>query len=210
MSRREFPPMVYAEIVRCSIEECDGIANRSARGCRGWCAMHYTRWRRHGDPLATKRTPNGETRSFYEKIVLTYDGDDCLIWPYNRFPSGYGAMYSPTGTTRVSRAVCEDVNGAPPTSTHQAAHSCGKGHLGCVTKRHLSWKTPSQNQLDRIAHGTDIGGSRHPGAKLVDDDIRNIRLMADLFTQRQLGSRFGVSKTMISNILRGKNWGKVL
>ncbi|MBZ9922605.1 hypothetical protein LB579_33660, partial [Mesorhizobium sp. BR1-1-7] len=23
----------------------------------------------------------------------------------------------------------------------QAAHSCGKGHLGCAAKRHLSWKT---------------------------------------------------------------------
>lgn len=31
---------------RCSIEECDKpISSRT------WCQMHYTRWKRHGDPL---------------------------------------------------------------------------------------------------------------------------------------------------------------
>lgn len=33
----------------CSIEGCDGVHQ-----ARGWCAMHYTRWVRHGDPLSTQ------------------------------------------------------------------------------------------------------------------------------------------------------------
>lgn len=36
----------------CSIQGCgQNVA------CRGWCSKHYTRWQRHGDPLAVTRTP---------------------------------------------------------------------------------------------------------------------------------------------------------
>lgn len=36
--------------MECSIEGC---ASRAI--CRGWCTKHYTRWKRHGDPLTVTR-----------------------------------------------------------------------------------------------------------------------------------------------------------
>lgn len=36
---------VTVRVPKCSIEGCPAPA-----GTRGWCATHYTRWRRHGDP----------------------------------------------------------------------------------------------------------------------------------------------------------------
>ncbi|MGH7088389.1 MAG: hypothetical protein ACREE4_23275 [Stellaceae bacterium] len=49
-----------AEPKPCSVEGC-----RKPQRERGWCTMHYTRWRRHSDPLYvplsgadTKRCPN--------------------------------------------------------------------------------------------------------------------------------------------------------
>lgn len=36
----------------CSVEEC-GLKHRG----NGWCNMHYQSWKRHGDPLASPRTP---------------------------------------------------------------------------------------------------------------------------------------------------------
>ena len=36
--------------MNCSIKNC----SRSVE-CRGWCKMHYTRWRRHGDPEFRKK-----------------------------------------------------------------------------------------------------------------------------------------------------------
>lgn len=54
----------------------------------------------------------------------------------------------------VARMVCEEVNGPPPTPAHQAAHSCGKGHLGCITPQHLRWATQVENEADKLIHGT--------------------------------------------------------
>ncbi|WP_292637037.1 hypothetical protein [Mesorhizobium sp.] len=51
---------------------------------------------------------------------------------------------------RVSRLVCEEVHGPPPSPDHEAAHSCDNGDLGCATKRHLSWKTPKENTADKF------------------------------------------------------------
>lgn len=34
---------------RCAVEDCDG-----AIAGHGYCALHYSRWRRHGDPLVRK------------------------------------------------------------------------------------------------------------------------------------------------------------
>lgn len=36
-----------AQSLTCSIPDCNSPNDR-----RGWCAKHYTRWYRHGDPLA--------------------------------------------------------------------------------------------------------------------------------------------------------------
>lgn len=44
----------------CSIEGCD----RKSRA-RGWCNLHWRRWRNHGDPLYTP--PDDETR-FWSRV----------------------------------------------------------------------------------------------------------------------------------------------
>lgn len=49
----------------CSIEGCP-----KAAVCRGWCDMHYTRWKRHGNPLALK--PRGPAPTIKRCII-----DEC-------------------------------------------------------------------------------------------------------------------------------------
>lgn len=43
-------------VIRCSIDDC----NMSCKS-RGWCATHYMRWRKHGDPLFTLKPRGGLT-----------------------------------------------------------------------------------------------------------------------------------------------------
>lgn len=185
----------------CSIPDCG-----KPQKARTYCTAHYQRWKKRGDPLV-KMTLHGEVQHYYNSVVLHYDGDDCLMWPYGERASGYGGLYRNGKPRVVSRILCEDVNGPPPTPDHEAAHSCGNGHLGCVTKAHLSWKTPKENNDDRLIHGTHNRGERHGKAKLTESQVREIRSLKGIIGIHKLAVRFGVSKTAVADIHKGRNWG---
>jgi hypothetical protein len=60
---------------------------------------------------------------------------------------------------------------------------------------------------DKIRDGTDPKGERHPRAKLTQDDVDEIRIMRGFgFTHKELGRMYGVSRSNISQILRGESW----
>lgn len=173
---------------------------------RGWCAKHWNRWRTTGDPLAVKKTPPGQALQFYRDVVLTYTGDDCLLWPYKR-RSGYGEIGAKRKLQYVHRLVCEHANGPPPTPTHEAAHSCGRGHDGCCSQKHLRWATPAENAHDRIAHGTEGYGEKNGFAKLTDADGQNIRSLRGKKSQRAIAAMYGVTQPCVFKIQTGITWG---
>lgn len=139
---------------------------------------------------------------------VSFQGDDCLIWPFSRKgPFGYGGLgYNGKGYY-AHTFMCELVHGPKPTEKHQAAHTCGNGHLGCVNPRHLEWKTGRGNQLDRAVHGTKAaGGHRGPRRKLTPENVEVIRAMRGIKTQIALAAEFGVTHTTIRDIQTGKSW----
>lgn len=170
------------------------------------CAMHHQRWLRYGDVNAKKIASKGEPWAFYQR-ALEYDGDDCLLWPYSKFPSGYANMQIDGKTRTVSRMVCEAVNGVPPAPNYDAAHSCGRGHLGCITKRHLSWKTRSENIADMVGHGTARRGVKNPLSKLKEDEVREIHRLRGTDTHESIAAKFGISRTVVTRIYSGDRWG---
>lgn len=189
----------------CSVDGCKGNAHYSAKGSKGVCGLHYKRLWRHGDPLGGS-TGWAECLSFYRDVLLSYEGNDCRFWPYGKTKGGYGIISLRGKRGTVSRFLCEDIYGPPPTPEHEAAHSCGKGHLGCATKRHLSWKTPAENQADRIAHGTDGRGERHSQAKLTEEKVIEIRSRSHNETHASIAEDYGVSRRTISEICARRTW----
>lgn len=183
----------------CSIIDCG-----KPHLAKGFCKAHYQRLRNHGDPLGGG-TSRREAESFYQDVVMLYDGDECLIWPYTR-SNGYGQMWENGKMVTVSRLLCKDINGPAPTPKHEAAHSCGKGHEGCVTKRHLSWKTHSENCEDKIVHDTHNRGERHGRSKLSNPQAREILSLKGQETQKAIAVRYGVSRSTVAMIHNGKNW----
>lgn len=187
----------------CLIEGCDHPVK-----ARGYCSRHYQRLMTFGDPLGGG-TYSGEPRRFFEETVLTYKGDDCLIWPYGKDQNGYGKIHVGDTIRFVHRLACEAINGPPPSKDHQAAHSCGNGRGGCVNPNHTRWATQVENEKDKLIHGTHIRGENNVSSKFKETDIHKIRqsYAKGEYTQRQLGDKYGVHQVYISQIITGKKWG---
>lgn len=170
----------------CSVDGCGkGIK------ARGLCKLHYDRGlRTHSLP------PRSSTARDWIQTNLSFDGDECLIWPFSTDTYGYGILKLSSQSTSASRYTCILAHGEPPSERHQAGHSCGKGHLGCVNQKHLRWVTPLENQADKILHGT-------ANNKITDEEVLEIRSLRGSASIRALGERFNVHHTTISQIQRG-------
>lgn len=185
----------------CKLEGCNKRVYQ-----RGYCNAHYKRLWRHGDPLKG-RTPQGEPINWLLSHV-DYKEEDCLLWPYGKYSNGYARVNVP-GKRDASAAnfMCRKAHGEPPSEEHEAAHSCGMGHIGCINPRHLSWKTKKENNQEKIVHGTSGRGEKHNLSKLTEHDVHTIRALKGKKTQSQIAAAFGVTQTTISHIHRGKSWG---
>jgi hypothetical protein len=151
-----------------------------------------------------RKAPKGEPTRWIEQHKH-FDGDECLIWPFAKNHKGYGVINDEGATRRVHRIMCEHRHGAPPSPAHQAAHSCGKGHLGCVNKMHLDWKTPKDNHADLAAHGTLNIGQRNGSAKLSPQEVAAIRSARGI-SQDALAKQFGVTRSAVYSIINGRTW----
>lgn len=175
----------------CSVEGCDRPIN-----AHSLCLMHYKRSRRNGSPHAVQRPANGEAEAWLVAHA-GHVGDECLIWPFWRDKYGYGS----------SRDMCQMAHGKPPTKNHQAAHSCGNGHKGCVHPGHLRWATRGENQTEMVEHGNSQRGEKNWNAKLTVEQVRAIRQEAPFAkSYASVAGRFAVVRQTVSDIMRGKSW----
>ena len=154
----------------------------------------------------TKRTraKPGEARAFILKAFAS-DTDNCIIWPFALSPDGYAyaGKLDGSGSGLVSREVCKECHG-PGFANAEAAHLCRTP--ACINPKHLCWKTAKENTADRKVHGTENTGTQNGHSKLTWDQVSQIRLAKGLKTQKQLGLEFGVSASVICQILNGKIW----
>lgn len=187
----------------CSLPDCG-----KPHDAYGYCRAHGARWKRHGDPLAGGKAfpPRGEIETFFRTKVLTATGPECLVWPYSRSGAGYGEIFLDGKRRHVHRLACEHRNGPPPTPEHEAAHSCGCGHDGCVTPAHLDWKTGKGNAADRRVHGTDTIGEQNGCSVLTETQVREIRALWPQEKLQDIGDRFGVTKQAVWYIVHRRNW----
>lgn len=74
----------------------------------------------------------------------------------------------------------------------------------------LSWGTNSQNQMDRVTHGTDMRGEKHFATTLTDDIVRQIRQEhAAGLSCRQLGKKHQIHYATAARIVRRESWAHV-
>lgn len=188
----------------CSVTGCNGNAHRLAYGRRGYCSAHYQRLLCHGD-AAHGRPLNGTPMNW----LLSHSahvGDACLIWPFSRDRYGYGQVRYEGRLEGAHRLMCAIAQGAAPSLEHQAAHSCGRGHNGCVHPKHLRWATLEENKADMIDHGTVMRGEENGQAKLTEDQVREILSARGSVSQLALARQFSVSPRTIRRIHNNEAW----
>ena len=181
----------------CKIVDCN-----SQSKTMGYCSKHYQRVQKHGDP--NLETNKGKLLPFLE-ASLSYDGDDCLRWPFS-LANGRGQAFVDGERHGAARAMCIMAHGEPPTPEHQSAHSCGKGHEGCVNPKHLRWATATENAADKVSHGTLLFGEASPNAKLTEKDVLFVHEMKCRLMQKEIAAILGVSRSTIGDIISGRTW----
>ena len=133
----------------CLIDGCE-----KKRSSRGWCTMHYTRWRRYGDPLKASRFYNpDETIS-----ANTEKRGECIVWTGRLHAGGY-ARFSLNGKlVAAHRYAWEKENGAIPDGM-DVDHTCY--NRACVNVDHLRIATRAENTRNRSgANSTSLSGIR--------------------------------------------------
>ena len=194
----------------CSVPGCT-----RPHSAKGLCNAHYMRARRNRPmeqpiQLRSITTKNGAPMQFINDVALSYDKDDCLIWPFGRGRGGYALIAISQGTVRVaSRYICELAHGPAPGDDFEAAFKCHNGHSGCVNPRHLVWRSQEENISLRKSEGRAAKGPKMPHAKLDERKVREIRRSYPSTSAPELAKIYGVAETTIFNVIKRKKWAWV-
>lgn len=108
----------------------------------------------------------------------------------------------------VHRLVAIAHIGPAPDDSPWINHRDGNKRNNRVTN--LEWVSPSENNAHAYRSGlkkpTDARGERNPRAKLTREQVHEIRSLSGTVSQRHLAARYGVSKSTIQWIQKGRNW----
>jgi hypothetical protein len=145
-------------------------------------------------------------------------GDGCWLWGGRSWTQHPRMKVSAPGEPRqheqCHRVAYEQVHG--PIPEYDSAgykivvrHSCDT--YGCCRPEHLLLGTQADNVRDMDERGRRVAvghpGAAHPGAKLTEDQVRDIRQeRAAGVTLKVLSERHGVGMSQVSRIARGQSW----
>ena len=107
----------------------------------------------------------------------------------------------------MSRYVWQITNGCEIPKVMLIMHTCDNPN--CVNPDHLKLGTHKDNMADRSMKGRTSKGSKHPNAKLTENDVYFIKFESNDITPKILSEMFGVTKDTICEIRRGKSWKHV-
>lgn len=87
---------------------------------------------------------------------------------------------------------------------YQARHLDGNPENNHIDN--LCWGTATENQRDRIRHGTSNRGEAHGLSYLSEQAIQDIRSSQGIVSQKELANKHNTTQPNISQIQSGKTW----
>lgn len=141
--------------------------------------------------------------------ALASETEACILWPFSVNPiNGYGHFGVDGKHYAAHRYVCGQAHGPRPTPKHSAAHSCHT--RDCINKRHISWKTHSENMLDKRENGTAQNSWWGRKGKLTAEEVAKIRALEGTMTQAAIATQFNITESNVRFILSRKTWRNVV
>jgi len=169
------------------------------------------------DWTRTKKAPWPER--FWRQVEKS---DGCWNWTAASNPGGYGLIRIDGRLCKAAR-VCLALHGIEIPEGACVLHHCDNPR--CVNPDHLFIGTHQDNMADMCAKGRQQQDERssarlhpeatprgvtHYAARLTEEDVREIRRLADAgHTHRALAARYGVSHQNINAITARKTWRHV-
>lgn len=141
-------------------------------------------------------------------------------WTVVDLQKGIGPCWEVNGAHTGAGYVQVSVTPKLRLSAHRAAHIAWIGQIPpgavirhhcdnppCINPRHLVAGSQKQNVQDALLRGRRLKGQAHYNAKLKDADVLDI---VDRWksgeSMTSLGRTYGVSKTQIAHIVKGRQW----
>jgi len=185
---------------RCSVEGCS-----APHEARGYCAAHYQRFTKHGDPLATMTPGLGLSLAERLKRSSTVDPvSGCIRWTGNVNNKGYGLIgIGAKDTALVHRVAWELANGPIPAGMC-LCHRCDVPL--CINPAHMFIGSQQDNMADKMQKGRHVAlrGHEGPGAKLSEEQARSI--LADARSPSVIAAEFGIGESAVRRIKNGSTW----
>lgn len=133
---------------------------------------------------------------------------ECEEWGGYRLSTGYGQVQVKGKKWLAHRYVWTQKVGPIPEGMN-LCHTCD--NPSCVNIDHLFVGTQQDNMIDMTSKGRQRGafpkGSAHPGSKLSQSDVDEIRgFYSEGFSQKEIGERYGIHQVTVSEIVTRKIW----
>lgn len=140
----------------CSVEGCP-----HPNHARGWCQRHYKRWRKWGDPLKVRLSPE---EKFWRKVDIR-GPDECWPWTAggNMADGGYG-WFRPEGVGWLAHRFAYELLVGPIPEGLTIDHTCHNRDLSCVGGRacpHRRCCNPAH--LEAVPHAVNVARGRGGG-----------------------------------------------
>ena len=133
--------------------------------------------------------------------------DACWIWK-GKQDQGYGRFYMGSKRVYAHRAAWHLTYGPIPRGLN-VLHKCDEP--ACVNPKHLRLGTQRQNMKDMVEKGRSLAGERNPGAKLKEDQVKEIlRIHGEgKLNMKEISRLVGISYNVVRRIIKREDWKHV-